>query len=91
MWSMGRWVGLWLLLLMIPDSDKVVNAGIQPGSQHVILVLLSIIEHTRKESDTVSAFMWGVRTCENMTLKTPVSYIIWYLSHEFIGEISLMI
>lgn len=61
---------------MITDSDKVVNAGIQPGAQHVILVLLIIIKHTRKESDMVSAFMWGVRTCEKMTLKTAVSYIV---------------
>lgn len=91
MWSLGRWVGLWFLLRMITDSDKVVNAGIQPGAHPVILVLLIIIKHTKKESDMVSAFMWGVQTCEQMTLKVPVSYIIWYLCHEFIGEIGLMI
>lgn len=54
MWSMGRTL---ILTVYVTDSNEVVHVQIQPSAQHMILVLLVIIKHTRKEADMVSTLI----------------------------------
>ena len=51
---------------MITDNNEVVHARIQSATQHVVLVLLIIIKHTRKKSDMASALIRAFRTYKEM-------------------------
>lgn len=65
---------------MITGSNEVVCAGIQPSAQRVVLVLLIIIKHPRKESDMVSALIWVDKTYKEMAKnKNELYYLIIYL------------